>query len=109
MNITTTSNYGRIYIDPKTRILFGIPFSINEIDNKTLNGMGDMRILGQYNIYNADINGETNFWQRLFLGGGFKLPTGVYNKQLTYGVAERIFSRVRSFDFSFYGTLDSQT
>ena len=96
--------YGRIYIDEKTRILFGIPFSMNEIDNKSLNGMGDMRVLGQYNVYNTDINGETNFWQRFFLGGGLKLPTGVYNKQLTYGVTEPHFQPgTGSLDFLFTG------
>lgn len=96
--------YGRIYINLRTRILFGIPFSMNEIDNKTLNGMGDMRILGQYNIYNTEITGETNFWQRFFLGGGFKLPTGVYNKQLIYGVTEPHFQPgTGSFDFLFTG------
>lgn len=96
--------YGRIYINPRTRILFGIPFSMNNIDNKTLNGMGDMRVLGQYNVYNTDINGETNFWQRFFLGGGLKLPTGVYNKQLVYGVTEPHFQPgTGSLDFIFTG------
>ncbi len=96
--------YGRIYLSPKTRILFGIPFSFNEIDSKRLNGMGDMRVLGQYNVYNTDIDGKTNFWQRIFLGGGMKLPTGVYNKQLIYGVTEPHFQPgTGSFDFLFTG------
>jgi hypothetical protein len=96
--------YGRIYLSPKTRIIFGIPFSFNEIDSKKLNGVGDMRVLAQYNIYNTDITGRTNFWQRIFLGGGLKLPTGVYNKQLTYGVTEPHFQPgTGSLDFIFTG------
>jgi hypothetical protein len=96
--------YGRIYLSLKTRIIFGIPFSFNEIDSKRLNGMGDMRVLGQYNIYNTDIDGMTNFWQRIFIGGGFKLPTGVYNKQLTFGITEPHFQPgTGSFDFLFTG------
>lgn len=96
--------YGRFYLSPKTRIIFGIPFSFNEIDSKKLNGMGDMRVLAQYNVYNTDINGMTNFWQRIFLGGGLKLPTGVYNKQLTYGITEPHFQPgTGSLDFLFTG------
>ncbi len=96
--------YGRIYLNAKTRILFGIPFSFNDIDSKRLNGMGDMRVLAQYNVYNTDITGRTNFWQRIFLGGGLKLPTGVYNKQLTFGIVEPHFQPgTGSFDFIFTG------
>lgn len=83
--------YGRIYLSLKTRIIFGIPFSFNEIDNKALNGVGDLRVLAQYNVYNTNISGMTNFWQRIFLGGGMKFPTGVYNKQLVYGITEPHF------------------
>ncbi len=83
--------YGRIYISPKMRVIFGIPFKFNKIDNKELNGMGDMRVLGQYQVYNTNITGKTVYWQRVFLGGGLKLPTGVYNKQLVYGITEPHF------------------
>jgi hypothetical protein len=96
--------YGRIYINLKTRILFGMPFSFNEIDNKALNGVGDLRVLGQYNVYNTDIDGMTTFWQRVFLGGGLKFPTGVYNKQLVFGETEPHFQPgTGSLDFLFTG------
>lgn len=96
--------YGRIYLSPKTRIIFGIPFSMNEIDSKALNGVGDLRVLAQYNVYNTEMSGMTNFWQRIFLGGGLKLPTGVYNKQLTFGVVEPHFQPgTGSLDFLFTG------
>lgn len=83
--------YLRYYVSPKFRLLFSIPFSSNEIDNKRLNGMGDAKLLAQYQVYNSDITSRTNFWQRLFVGGGASLPTGVYNKTLTYGVVEPHF------------------
>lgn len=83
--------YGRIYLSPKARILFGIPFKFNEFNTKKINGVGDMRVLGQYSVFTTPITGMTKFWQRIFLGGGLKLPTGVYNKQLTYGVTEPHF------------------
>ncbi|MBK8550536.1 MAG: hypothetical protein IPL53_05520 [Ignavibacteria bacterium] len=96
--------YGRIYLSLKTRLIFGIPFSFNEIDNKALNGVGDLRVLAQYNVYNTSMTGMTNFWQRIFLGGGMKFPTGVYNKQLTFGITEPHFQPgTGSLDFLFTG------
>ncbi len=74
--------FGRYYITPKIKVLFSIPFSRNNIDGKMLNGFGDAKLLAQYQIYNTDMNGKTKYWQRIFLGGGIKLPTGVYNKSL---------------------------
>ncbi len=76
--------YFRYYINPKFRILATIPYSFNTIDTSKLNGFGDLVALAQYQIYNTNINAKTNFWQRIFLGGGFKFPTGVYNKSLVY-------------------------
>jgi len=83
--------YVRYYFTPKFRVLFSIPFGSNEIDGKRLNGIGDAKLLAQYQVYNSDITGMTNFWQRLFLGGGLSIPTGVYNKTLTFGVVEPHF------------------
>lgn len=96
--------YGRFYFNPKFRLLFGIPFSFNNIDSKALNGVGDLRFVAQYNVYNTEMTGRTNFWQRIFLGGGMKFPTGAYNKQLVYGVTEPHFQPgTGSFDFIFTG------
>lgn len=92
--------YVRYYINPKFRLLFSIPFSVNEINGKKLNGMGDSKFLAQYQVYNSEITAKTVLWQRLFLGGGLNLPTGVYNKTLTYGVVEPHFQPgTGSFDF----------
>ncbi|MEO8665720.1 MAG: hypothetical protein ABI462_09510 [Ignavibacteria bacterium] len=83
--------YLRYYVTPKFRVLFSLPFGSNEIDGKKLNGVGDAKLLAQYQVYNSEITGKTVLWQRLFLGGGFSLPTGIYNKQLTFGVTEPHF------------------
>ncbi|MDQ3194514.1 MAG: hypothetical protein M3P82_05895 [Bacteroidota bacterium] len=83
--------YFRYYISPKFRVLFSIPFGSNEKNGKKLNGIGDAKLIAQYQVYNSPITGKTNFWQRLFLGGGFNIPTGIYNKQLTFGVVEPHF------------------
>lgn len=97
--------FGRYYFTPVLRVLFSIPFSFNEIDGKRLNGTGDAKVIAQYQIYNSEITGKTNFWQRIFLGGGLKLPTGVYNKSLTFGVVEPHFQPgTGSLDGIFSGT-----
>jgi len=96
--------YFRYYITPKLRLFFSIPFSSNDIDGKKLNGVGDAKFISQYQLYATSIDGRTNFWQRVFIGGGFKLPTGVYNKTLTYGVLDPHFQPgTGSFDFLLNG------
>ncbi len=101
--------FGRYYFTPKIKVLFSIPFSRNNIDGKTLNGIGDANLLAQYQIYNTDINGKTKYWQRIFLGGGIKLPTGVYNKTLTYGVVEPHYQPgTGAFNFIFTGSYISK-
>lgn len=96
--------YMRYYISPKFRLFFSIPFSSNDIEGKKLNGVGDAKLISQYQVYATSIDGKTNFWQRIFLGGGFKIPTGVFNKTLTYGVVDPHFQPgTGSFDFILNG------
>jgi hypothetical protein len=83
--------FARYYFNPKLRALISIPFSQNKIDGNNLSGFGDIKIIGQYAVYNPSIMTDTKFWQRLFIGGGVKLPTGSYNKEITTGEVEPHF------------------
>ncbi|MDZ4712571.1 MAG: hypothetical protein SGI89_09645 [bacterium] len=83
--------YARYYFTPKLRVMLSVPFGSNDIDGKKLNGVGDAKVIAQYQIYNTDITGKTNLWQRIFVGAGASLPTGVYNKSLTFGIVEPHF------------------
>lgn len=83
--------YGRYYITPKIKLMFNIPFSSNDINGQKLNGFGDMKVFLQYQLYNSSIERHTSFWQRIFLGGGVKIPTGVYNKSFVFGVVDPHF------------------
>ncbi len=66
--------------------------------------MGDLKLMMQYQLYNSEITSDTRLWQRVFLGGGFKLPTGVYNKTLAVGVIEPHFQPGSgSYDILFSG------
>lgn len=96
--------YFRYYITPKFRLFFSIPFSSNDINGKKLNGTGDAKLISQYQVYATSITGKTNFWQRIFLGGGVKLPTGVYNKTIVTGQLDpHIQPGTGSFDFILNG------
>ena len=51
------------------------------IESWNFNGMGDVRIVGQYNL----IEGREEFKPSVTLIGGFKLPTGATNETNNYG------------------------
>ena len=77
--------YG-IHITPKFQALLFVPYNLNkQVDDdgiSTKNGLGDITVLGQYQVFNkVKINTHTHSstQQQLWLGGGFKLPTGVFN------------------------------
>jgi len=95
----------RYYFSPKFRVIATIPYSFNQIDSLHLNGVGDLLTIAQYQIYNTNMVASTNFWQRIFLGAGFKFPTGVYNKSLSVsGEVEPHFQPgTGSLDFLFSG------
>ncbi len=83
--------YVRYYFTPKLRLFLTVPFSSNEIEGNRFNGMGDMKLMMQYQVYNSEITSKTNLWQRIFLGGGASIPTGVYNKTVAQGEVEPHF------------------
>jgi hypothetical protein len=83
--------WGRYYINPKIQVLFSIPFSRNEIDNGNISGFGDAYVITQYQIFNTDVDGDTKFRNRLFMGGGLKFPTGKYNQTTGTGSFEPHF------------------
>ncbi len=76
--------YG-IHINPKMQVLVFAPYNLNkQIDDdgiSTKNGLGDISVLGQYEIFHAMHLKKNHSFneQQLWLGGGLKLPTGVFN------------------------------
>ena len=77
--------YG-VHITPKFQALLFVPYNINkQVDDDGIsnrNGLGDITVLGQYQVFNTvKINTHTHSstQHQLWLGGGFKLPTGVFN------------------------------
>lgn len=97
--------WGRYYLSPKLQLTAVIPFSNNNIAGKSYSGAGDMQIHAKYQIFNTEVDGSTRFRNRLFLGGGMKLPTGVFNEKDDSGIVVPHFQPgTGSFDFLLLGS-----
>lgn len=96
---------GRYYFSPFVRLLVNAPYSLNDINGKKIKDFGDVSIIGQYQLYNTDIDSDTKLRHRLFAGGGIKLPTGAYNKSIVFGEVDPHFQPgTGSYDFLLSGT-----
>lgn len=76
----------RYYPVPKIQMEFVIPFRYNRsieegMPDHTLNGMGDLIVLTHYELIRTFPMGPDAFKQRLYVGGGIKIPTGEYDKK----------------------------
>ncbi|MDE3234313.1 MAG: hypothetical protein KGO81_00050 [Bacteroidota bacterium] len=80
-----TELWGGINIGSKFKVLGFVPYYFNkqsDDDGVTYkNGLGDITLLGQYKIWSAinSIGGNKVLHQQLWIGGGVKLPTGIFN------------------------------
>jgi len=75
--------YG-IHINPKLQVLVFVPYNLNkQVDDDgitTKNGLGDISAIAQYKILDkVKMKSDHSFTQQqLWLGGGLKLPTGIF-------------------------------
>jgi len=80
----TTEIWGGYKISPAIQVLAFLPYNINNsvTDDglKTNNGIGDVTLLGSYRAMNLNtwLNDSLSVRQKLWFGGGVKLPTGVF-------------------------------
>jgi hypothetical protein len=102
---STYELWGRYYISPKFQLAGTMPFSYNKIGDESFSGAGDMQVQAKYQIFNTEVDGSTKFRNRLFLGGGVKLPTGKFNQEDDSGeVVPHFQTGTGSFDFLLTGT-----
>jgi len=95
----------RYYTSPFVRIMLNVPYSLNDINGKKIKDFGDVSLIGQYQLYNTEIHEDTEFRQRVFVGGGMKFPTGAFNKSIVFGEVDPHFQPgTGSFDFLLSGT-----
>lgn len=80
----TTEIWSRFYPTSKLQIITLIPYHFNQQITTSgsvyLEGLGDVPILVNYNVYNTiKIDPLIPFKHSVWLGGGVKLPTGKFN------------------------------
>lgn len=80
----TIQLWSRIPISKKTEISALVPYHFNERiktnDTQQINGIGDITILGFYNLVEKKNDSLKNY-QKFQVGAGLKLPTGNYNTE----------------------------
>jgi len=89
----TTELWGGLKLNKKFEILAFVPFNINHSTTddgvKTNNGLGDITVIGNYNIFSNEslCSDSVNFSHQLWFGAGVKLPTGKFNVDTSIIVA----------------------
>lgn len=75
--------WGKYFVAKKLQLAINVPIEYNDYqyDKKvqtSVNGLGDISVLGIYQLHNTQTDTSNNFRQRVSVGGGVKLPTGNY-------------------------------
>lgn len=80
----TVELWGAWNIGKKFRLMGAIPYAfdkrINQGETNTKNGIGDISVIGYYQLFNniKTVHADQSLVQTLWVGGGIKLPTGKY-------------------------------
>lgn len=106
--------WGGWNIGSKFRVLAFVPYNFNERINQdergTKNGLGDIALMGYYNLFNkTGTLGSKLLVQSLWLGAGVKVPTGKYEPTERLAVQEspnNFQLGTASTDFSFNAAYD---
>jgi hypothetical protein len=76
--------YGRFYWNPKWVTFVTVPYAVNvqrdaQGDAAVVNGIGDVPLLLQRQVFNLSQKDSNSVGQRLFAGAGLKLPLGRFD------------------------------
>ncbi len=109
--------HGQLYPTQKLQLIFSLPYVINkeglddkatqsvgsktmhdvtaqtpvtEFKTETVQGIGDAIMLAHYQVFNKTAIDSNKFSQRLFAGGGIKLPVGAYKIAADENAHERL-------------------
>lgn len=83
---------GRFYLHPRVQVMAFVPVNFHTMKNaesKTqLIGLGDITLMGSYDIWNTELSdtGQRVSNHSLIIGGGIKVPTGAFQKQDASGI-----------------------
>lgn len=87
--------WGRYYINKKFQVFGFVPYAFNDMNGTeqklSVNGLGDVSILGNYLVINTGESKTAVFKHTLMAGAGVKLPTGKYNLEDNGSIVNRNF------------------
>ncbi len=94
--------FAKYNVNPKFRLLLTIPYKFNDINGEKFRDIGDISLIGQYLVYatTPKLKNESQYRQRIYLGGGVKMPSGAFNTKSSDGDLEPHFQTgTGAFDF----------
>lgn len=72
--------HARVYPFKKLQVIATVPFHMNTLTfmdkQESRNSVGDMTVIGMYQLFNTMTTDSSAVRHRIFAGGGVKLPTG---------------------------------
>lgn len=76
--------YARIYLNPKWVVFATVPYAVNLQQEDTagttvVTGLGDVPLVLQRQLFNLPGKDTNDLQQRMFLGGGIKIPLGKFD------------------------------
>lgn len=100
--------WGRFYPVPKIQLEVAIPYRYNRsieegTPDHSVSGLGDLIVLSHYELFSTFPKGPDAIKQKLYLGGGVKLPTGKYKKTINGELDPHIQTGTGSLDFMLSG------
>ena len=85
---------GKFYLNEKIQLITSLSVSNNTflgngVISNWATGIGDLLLLGKYQVFNTiSTNEDKKFRQRIMLGGGLKLPIGNYRVKDRTGIID---------------------
>jgi hypothetical protein len=89
---------GLFSISKKFKILSIIPYSHLNRNNASIQGIGDVTINGVYELINSSTEKKGD--HLVYIGGGFKIPTGTFNNELRGNINPGFQLGTGSLDYS---------
>ncbi|WKW46803.1 transporter [Myroides sp. JBRI-B21084] len=102
-NFNTVQIWARVPITKKTEVMILAPYHflsrVKKSENQSLSGIGDITIMGFYNLLQTK-NDSAAIQQKLLLGAGIKAPTGMFNNKNNGSINPSFQLGTGSWDYS---------
>lgn len=100
----TTELLGKFFVTDRFQLITNIGYAKNWITENGVvtidkQGIGDLMLLGRYQVYNTLMDSTNRFVHRILTGGGIKLPLGIYKPENDEAYDAYIMPGTGSLDF----------